>query len=66
MYRQISTSIDKFGKSRRIWTSLDKVEHVNLDKIVEGIILNDVFQFWYDCFQVLSENHEWRKKMKKD
>ena len=46
--------------------SLDKFEQINLEKIAEGIILNDVFQFCYDCFQVLSENHEWRKKMKKD
>ena len=50
-YRQISTSIDKFGKSRTIWTSPDQFEKGNLKKIVEGIFLNDVFNFGMFVFR---------------
>ena len=70
--RPIWTCLDKFGQvqtnldnSRPIWTSVDEFEQVDLEKIVEGIFLNDVFQFCYVCFQVLSENHECHQKVKK-
>ena len=36
---------------QQIWTSLNEFEQVNLEKIVEGIFLNDVFNFGMFVFR---------------